>query len=77
MYNLKIICIMPHGGTNIKHLNSSPREIANFHKIAKIYTRENIYLHRTYLQKGTGVINCLIGGTKFCIHAWWLELNKY
>ena len=45
MYIMKITCIMPHRDKNIKIANINPREIANFWKCAKIYTRENIYVH--------------------------------
>ena len=46
MYNLKITCIMPYrGNNNNKNANLSPREIAIFRKIAKMYTRANIYVH--------------------------------
>ena len=37
---------MPYRGNNIKNANLSPREIANSRRIAKMYTRENIYVHR-------------------------------
>ena len=30
---------------NIENTNLNPREIAYFQKFAKIYTRENIYVH--------------------------------
>ena len=42
MNKLKITCIMPYRASNIKNL--SPREIANFCKFAKIYTRDNIFV---------------------------------
>ena len=46
MYNLKITCMMPHGGNNIKkNVNTSPREIANFCKFAIIHRRENVNVH--------------------------------
>ena len=45
IYNLKTSYIMPHRSNIIKNANLSPREIANFRKFAKIYTRENIYIH--------------------------------
>ena len=32
-------------GNNIKNAKINPREIANFGKCAKMYTRENIYVH--------------------------------
>ena len=45
IYNLKITFFIPHTSNKIKYANLSPREIANFRKFAKIYTRENIYVH--------------------------------
>ena len=44
MYNLKITCVMPHSGNDIKHANLTPREIANFHKFANLYAHENVYI---------------------------------
>ena len=44
-YNLNKILVLCHRDINIKSANSNPREIANFRKFAKIYTRENIYIH--------------------------------
>ena len=49
IYNLKTSYIMPHRGNIIKNANLSPRDIANFRKFAKIYTRENIYIHSIYI----------------------------
>ena len=45
LYNSKITCIVPHRGNNIINAKLNPREIANFRKFAKMYTRENIYIH--------------------------------
>ena len=45
MYIVKITFIVTHIGKNIKNANINQREIANFRKYAKIYTRENIYVH--------------------------------
>ena len=42
MYKLKITCLMPHSGNDIKNANLSPRKIANFCKFAIIHRRENI-----------------------------------
>ena len=47
MYIVKITCIMAHRGKNIKIGNINLREIANFRKCTKIYTRENIYAYST------------------------------
>ena len=47
MYIVKITCTMAHRGKNIKIGNIHPREIANFRKWAKIYTRGNIYVYST------------------------------
>ena len=47
MYNLKITCIMPYRGNNIKTVSLSPCKIVNFHKIALICTCENIYVNST------------------------------
>ena len=35
-------------GNNIKNANINLREIANFWKCAKIYTRKNIYVHSIF-----------------------------
>ena len=47
IYIVKITFIMLHRGNNIKNAKINPPEIANFGKCAKIYTRENIYVHST------------------------------
>ena len=49
IYNLKITCIMPHRGNNIKDANLSPPKIVNFHKFAKIYAHKNIYIHSIFI----------------------------
>ena len=36
---------MLHIGNNIRNAKINLREIANFRKCAKIYTRENIYVY--------------------------------
>ena len=36
---------MPCKGNIVKNANINPREIVSFRKFAKIYTRENIYIH--------------------------------
>ena len=43
MYIVKITFILPLKGNNTKNANINPREIANFRKCAKCFTRENIY----------------------------------
>ena len=45
MYIVKITFIMQHRGKNIKNAKINLCEIANYRKIVKIYTRENIYVH--------------------------------
>ena len=45
MYIVKITFIMLHRGNYIKNAKIKPHEIANLQKYAKIYTRENIYVH--------------------------------
>ena len=45
MYNLKITFVMSFRGNIVKNVNINPLEIVNFRKFAKIYTRENIYIH--------------------------------
>ena len=42
IYNLKFSYIMPHRTNIIKNANLSSREIANFCKFVKIYTREKV-----------------------------------
>ena len=54
---VKITCIMPHRGNNIKNANLSRREIPYFPKIAKMYTLENINVHSIYQSA-----SCLIPG---------------
>ena len=48
-YIVKITVIMQHSGKNIKNANINLREIANFRKYAKVYTRENIYVHSSLM----------------------------
>ena len=48
MYNVKISLTMPYRASNIKNANLNPREIANFLKVAKMYTRENITVYIYY-----------------------------
>ena len=49
MYNLKMTCIIPHSGNNIKSANfESTQKLPYFRKFAKMYTRENIYVHSIY-----------------------------
>ena len=48
MYIVKITFLMLHRGNNVKNAKINPREIANFRKFAKMYTRENIYIHSIY-----------------------------
>ena len=45
MYIVKITGIMPYIDNNFRNANINPREIVNFRKFAKIYTRKNIYVH--------------------------------
>ena len=45
MYIVKINFIVPHIGKHIKNAKIDQREIVNFRKCAKIYIRENIYVH--------------------------------
>ena len=45
MYIVKITCIMPHRGNNIKNVNINPREITNFRKCAEIHRCDNIYVY--------------------------------
>ena len=51
MYIVKITFIMPYIDNNIKNANINPRKIANFHKFAKRYTRENIYVHSNTINR--------------------------
>ena len=41
---------MPCIGNIMKNVNINPREIVNFRKFAKMYTRENIYIHSSYVR---------------------------
>ena len=45
MYNMKITFIVPPKGNTVKNANINPREIVNFRNFAKMYMRENIYIH--------------------------------
>ena len=45
MYSLKITFTIQFRGNTMKNANLNPREMVNFRKYAKIYTRENIYVH--------------------------------
>ena len=58
VYKVKITCIMLHRGKHIKDAKINPRKIANFRKCAKIYTRENIYVHM-YSRSGWMKCNCV------------------
>ena len=44
-YIVKITLIMLHRGNDIKSAKINPCKIANFWKFAKMYARENIYVH--------------------------------
>ena len=57
MYIVKITCMMSHRGKNINIANINPREIANFRKCAKMYTRENIYVHSIFHWKNIKIAN--------------------
>ena len=50
MYSAKISFIVTYRLKNIKNTNLNPREIAYFLKFAKIYTRENIYVHSSSMR---------------------------
>ena len=43
---------MLHRANNIKNEKINPRDIANFRKCTKIYTRENIYVHSRPISPG-------------------------
>ena len=40
---------MPCNGNIVKSANINPREIVNFRKFPKVYTRENIHIHSSFL----------------------------
>ena len=72
IYNLKITCIMPHYyGNNIKNANLIPCKIANFRKFSKIYTRENIYVHSTLLNRSLNIHVFCLGGIKVALDVGW------
>ena len=45
IYSVKITFIMPHRGSNIKNTNINQREMVNFSKCAKMYTRKKVYIN--------------------------------
>ena len=45
MYIVKIICIMPYKGNNIRNANINLREIDRFRKFTRMYTHKNIQVH--------------------------------
>ena len=60
IYIVKITFIMLHRGNSIKNImtvqNINPREIANFRKCVKSYTRENIYVHSSLFSSDNTII---------------------
>ena len=45
MYSMKISITMSYSVKNIKNANLNPRENAYFLEFAKMYVRENVYVH--------------------------------
>ena len=45
MYSVKITFTLQFRGNTFKNVNLNPREMVNFRKYKKMYTRKNIYVH--------------------------------